>query len=82
MYELQTRDSQPSLKTKIWIQLVKILRGWNTPKLYSYQSTLPRLPLPSVHDTMTRVSDFVCFDIVCLLSCLFIKVTKIEINTL
>lgn len=54
MYELQTRDSQPSLKTKIWIQLVKILRGWNTPKLYSYQSTLPRLPLPSVHDTMTR----------------------------
>lgn len=27
---------------------------WNNPGLYSFQSSLPRLPLPSVKDTMTR----------------------------
>lgn len=27
---------------------------WNTPGLYSFQSSLPRLPLPKVKDTMTR----------------------------
>ncbi|CAH1130070.1 unnamed protein product [Ceutorhynchus assimilis] len=52
MYEPQGR--QPSLATRIWLRLVKIVGGWNTPKLYSYQSSLPRLPLPSLHDTMTR----------------------------
>ncbi|XP_066154016.1 carnitine O-palmitoyltransferase 1, liver isoform isoform X1 [Euwallacea fornicatus] len=54
MYELQTKDSKPSFITKIWIGMVKVLGGWNTPKLYSYQSSLPRLPLPSLHDTVTR----------------------------
>ncbi|KAL1502335.1 hypothetical protein ABEB36_007490 [Hypothenemus hampei] len=55
MYEFRNKNEfKPSLTSKIWISLVKILCGWNTPKLYSYQSSLPRLPLPSVHDTMTR----------------------------
>lgn len=27
---------------------------WNTPLLYSFQGSLPRLPLPAVHDTMER----------------------------
>lgn len=31
-----------------------VFKKWNTPGLYSFQSSLPRLPLPSVTDTMTR----------------------------
>lgn len=27
---------------------------WNTPSLYSFQGSLPHLPLPTVNDTMTR----------------------------
>ncbi|XP_050308921.1 carnitine O-palmitoyltransferase 1, liver isoform isoform X3 [Anthonomus grandis grandis] len=54
MYEAKGKYTKPSLKTKLWLGLVKVLGGWNTPKLYSYQSSLPRLPLPSLHDTMTR----------------------------
>uniref|UniRef100_A0A6P7GLT9 carnitine O-palmitoyltransferase n=1 Tax=Diabrotica virgifera virgifera TaxID=50390 RepID=A0A6P7GLT9_DIAVI len=54
MYESRARGSTPSLKSKIWVVLVKTFIGWNTPKLYSYQGSLPRLPLPNVHDTMTR----------------------------
>ncbi|ENN80944.1 hypothetical protein YQE_02649, partial [Dendroctonus ponderosae] len=52
MYEAQNKS--PSLLTKLWLSAVKVLGGWNTPKLYSYQSSLPRLPLPSLHDTMER----------------------------
>ncbi|KAJ8937761.1 hypothetical protein NQ318_006624 [Aromia moschata] len=55
---LDVRDAgqggQISTRTKIWLMLVKVFSGWNTPKLYSYQGSLPRLPLPSVHDTMQR----------------------------
>ncbi|CAH1989028.1 unnamed protein product [Acanthoscelides obtectus] len=54
MYESRARGSQVSLKTKIWFSLLKIFSGWNTPKLYSYQGSLPRLPLPSLQDTMER----------------------------
>ncbi|XP_056631727.1 carnitine O-palmitoyltransferase 1, muscle isoform [Diorhabda sublineata] len=54
MYESRARGSTPSLKTRIWLALVKIFSGWNTPRLYSYQGSLPRLPLPEVHNTMQR----------------------------
>ncbi|VEN55359.1 unnamed protein product [Callosobruchus maculatus] len=54
MYESRARSSQVSLKTKIWFSLVKIFSGWNTPKLYSYQGSLPRLPLPPLPNTMQR----------------------------
>ncbi|CAG9856114.1 unnamed protein product [Phyllotreta striolata] len=54
MYETRARGSKPSLKTRVWLFCVKIFSGWNTPKLYSYQGSLPRLPLPDVHDTMQR----------------------------
>ncbi|XP_074028252.1 carnitine O-palmitoyltransferase whd isoform X2 [Leptinotarsa decemlineata] len=54
MYESRARGSKPSLQTQIWLALVKLFSGWNSPRLYSYQGSLPRLPLPSVHDTMTR----------------------------
>lgn len=55
MYESPFKGSKPSLATKIWATFVKAVGRWNTPKLYSYQSSLPRLPLPSLHETMTRV---------------------------
>ncbi|CAF1112622.1 unnamed protein product [Rotaria sordida] len=39
--------------TKLWGSLVKLLIGRN-PSLYSYQSVLPTLPLPSLDDTLRR----------------------------
>lgn len=35
---------------------MKIFSGMQTPNLYSFQTSLPNLPLPSVKDTMKRVS--------------------------
>ena len=42
-----------SIWTKLWIIWTRILT-YKKPMLYSYQASLPRLPLPSVHDTLTR----------------------------
>lgn len=36
--------------------LLKIFSGMQTPMLYSFQNSLPHLPVPSVKDTMRRVS--------------------------
>lgn len=55
MYESRARGAQISTQTKLWLFLVKIFSGWNTPRLYSYQGSLPRLPLPTVQETMMRV---------------------------
>jgi carnitine O-palmitoyltransferase 1 len=38
---------------KLWGGLVKLLIGRN-PSLYSYQSVLPTLPLPSLDDTLRK----------------------------
>lgn len=54
MYESRAPGSKISLKTKIWSIFVKILSSWNTPGLYSFQGSLPRLVLPGLHDTMRR----------------------------
>ncbi|KAK9881409.1 hypothetical protein WA026_016299 [Henosepilachna vigintioctopunctata] len=54
MYETRGKGRQVSSATKYWLFFVKIFSGWNTPGLYSYQGSLPRLPLPAVHDTMQR----------------------------
>ncbi|XP_055916063.1 carnitine O-palmitoyltransferase 1, muscle isoform isoform X2 [Eupeodes corollae] len=54
MYESRAPGSKISLKTMLWTGVVKVLSSWNTPGLYSFQGSLPRLPLPSVHDTMQR----------------------------
>lgn len=43
----------PSIWTKLWIVLVRALTS-KKPLLYSYQASLPRLPLPPVHDTVSR----------------------------
>lgn len=55
MYESRGPGTKISLATKLWLAVVKVLSGWNTPRLYSFQGSLPRLPLPTVEDTMTRV---------------------------
>ncbi|XP_034942285.1 carnitine O-palmitoyltransferase 1, liver isoform isoform X2 [Chelonus insularis] len=51
---LDTRQRKISFTTRIWLILVKLLSGWNKPMLYSFQGSLPRLPLPSVKDTTRR----------------------------
>ncbi|KNC83159.1 hypothetical protein SARC_04588, partial [Sphaeroforma arctica JP610] len=49
MYE----TSKPSWKTWLWGAGVKILMGKN-PLLYSFQRTIPRLPVPSINGTVER----------------------------
>lgn len=54
MYESRAKGRKISLKTRLWAGAVKVLSTWNTPLLYSFQGSLPRLPLPAVKDTMQR----------------------------
>ncbi|XP_018327193.1 carnitine O-palmitoyltransferase 1, liver isoform isoform X2 [Agrilus planipennis] len=54
MYETRGKGSKISLSTKLWLLVVKIFSGYHKPRLYSFQGSLPRLPLPSLHDTMAR----------------------------
>uniref|UniRef100_H2YB10 Uncharacterized protein n=1 Tax=Ciona savignyi TaxID=51511 RepID=H2YB10_CIOSA len=42
-----------SIKTKLWALCTKILGGTN-PKLYSYQASLPRMPVPPLKSTIER----------------------------
>ncbi|MBN3273918.1 CPT1A palmitoyltransferase, partial [Polyodon spathula] len=42
-----------SKRTRIWMALVKLFSG-PKPMLYSFQTSLPRLPVPAVADTMKR----------------------------
>uniref|UniRef100_A0A8C4HD39 Carnitine O-palmitoyltransferase 1, muscle isoform n=1 Tax=Dicentrarchus labrax TaxID=13489 RepID=A0A8C4HD39_DICLA len=46
-----------STSTKVWLSLVKMFSG-RRPLLYSFQASLPRLPVPNVDDTIQRVSDW------------------------
>ncbi|XP_057185199.1 carnitine O-palmitoyltransferase 1, liver isoform isoform X2 [Triplophysa rosa] len=45
-----------SFKTKVWLVLVKVFSG-RKPMLYSFQSSLPRLPVPPIKDTVRRYLD-------------------------
>nr|XP_061812468.1 carnitine O-palmitoyltransferase 1, liver isoform-like [Nerophis lumbriciformis] len=42
-----------SASTKVWLSLVKMFSG-RRPLLYSFQASLPRLPVPRVEDTIQR----------------------------
>ncbi|KAF6734808.1 Carnitine O-palmitoyltransferase 1, liver isoform [Oryzias melastigma] len=42
-----------STTTKIWVALVRIFSG-RKPLLYSYQGSLPNLPVPAIKDTVKR----------------------------
>lgn len=57
IYEARGPGSQISTTTKLWGMAVKLFSGWHKPMLYSFQGSLPRLPLPSVQDTTRRVID-------------------------
>ncbi|KAK4319843.1 hypothetical protein Pmani_009258 [Petrolisthes manimaculis] len=54
MYEERGRGRKLSISTKLWILAVKLLTHFTRPMLYSYQGSLPRLPLPALKDTMSR----------------------------
>ncbi|XP_058806028.1 carnitine O-palmitoyltransferase 1, liver isoform isoform X2 [Phymastichus coffea] len=54
MYEARGAGSSVSLPTRVWAHAVKIFSGRRKPMLYSFQGSLPRLPLPSVEDTTRR----------------------------
>lgn len=54
MYEARGRGQSVSLSTKLWLLGVKLLSAGSKPLLYSYQGSLPRLPLPSVEETTQR----------------------------
>nr|XP_020859407.1 carnitine O-palmitoyltransferase 1, brain isoform isoform X6 [Phascolarctos cinereus] len=46
-----------SLPTRSWLALVRIFSG-RRPTLYTYQRSLPHLPLPSTVGTVAKVSDW------------------------
>lgn len=50
---MQERHGSLSWSTRIWMVLVKVFSG-RKPMLYSFQNSLPRLPVPSVKDTCKR----------------------------
>ncbi|XP_062847047.1 carnitine O-palmitoyltransferase 1, liver isoform isoform X1 [Trichomycterus rosablanca] len=50
---MHNRHGHTSLSTKIWLVLVKLFSG-PKPLLYSFQSSLPHLPVPTVKDTIKR----------------------------
>lgn len=54
MYESRAKGSELSMHTKVWATVTKLFIAWNTPGLYSFQVSLPCLPLPPVHDTLQR----------------------------
>ncbi|XP_076276466.1 carnitine O-palmitoyltransferase whd isoform X1 [Lasioglossum baleicum] len=54
MYESRGKGTKLSRATRTWTSLVKLFIMWHKPMLYSFQGSLPRLPLPSVADTMKR----------------------------
>uniref|UniRef100_A0AAY4A6L0 carnitine O-palmitoyltransferase n=1 Tax=Denticeps clupeoides TaxID=299321 RepID=A0AAY4A6L0_9TELE len=47
-----------STTTKVWMALVRIFSG-RQPLLYSYQGSLPNLPVPAIKDTVKRYLDSV-----------------------
>ncbi|KAK7940205.1 hypothetical protein WMY93_003531 [Mugilogobius chulae] len=50
MFELHGRVSNT---TKVWVTLVRLLSS-RKPLLYSYQTSLPHLPVPAIKDTLNR----------------------------
>ncbi|XP_008291899.1 carnitine O-palmitoyltransferase 1, liver isoform isoform X2 [Stegastes partitus] len=50
---MHARHGSVSWSTRVWMLLVKVFSG-RKPMLYSFQNSLPRLPVPSVKDTCRR----------------------------
>ncbi|XP_033490654.1 carnitine O-palmitoyltransferase 1, liver isoform isoform X2 [Epinephelus lanceolatus] len=50
---MHARHGSVSWSTRLWMVLVKVFSG-RKPMLYSFQNSLPRLPLPTIKDTCQR----------------------------
>ncbi|CAG0917156.1 unnamed protein product [Notodromas monacha] len=50
----EVRGTKTSLTTKLWMMCLRPLANVTKPMLYSYQQSLPRLPLPSLEGTLER----------------------------
>ncbi|XP_034445095.1 carnitine O-palmitoyltransferase 1, liver isoform isoform X1 [Hippoglossus hippoglossus] len=50
---MHARHGSVSFSTRLWMILVKVFSG-RKPMLYSFQNSLPRLPVPSIKDTCRR----------------------------
>ncbi|XP_071359743.1 carnitine O-palmitoyltransferase 1, liver isoform isoform X1 [Trachinotus anak] len=55
---MYARHGSLSWSTRLWMILVKVFSG-RKPMLYSFQNSLPRLPVPSIKDTCRRYLDSV-----------------------
>ncbi|ODM98752.1 Carnitine O-palmitoyltransferase 1, liver isoform [Orchesella cincta] len=54
MFEQRGKGSRTSLAQRLWYMAVKLFSGWNKPMLYSFQGSLPSLPLPHLEAYMQR----------------------------
>ncbi|KAL7643720.1 UNVERIFIED_CONTAM: hypothetical protein RMT77_005726 [Armadillidium vulgare] len=54
MYEQRGKGRKISLKSRVWLLAVTLFTKFSKPMLYSYQSSLPRLPLPALNATLNR----------------------------
>lgn len=59
MYEERGSGRSISIKTKLWLLCVKAMSGVSRPMLYSFQGSLPKLPVPDLEDTVNRVCQHV-----------------------
>uniref|UniRef100_A0A3Q1F471 carnitine O-palmitoyltransferase n=1 Tax=Acanthochromis polyacanthus TaxID=80966 RepID=A0A3Q1F471_9TELE len=50
---MHARHGSVSWSTRVWMLLVKVFSG-RKPMLYSFQNSLPRLPVPAIKDTCRR----------------------------
>ncbi|XP_038561262.1 carnitine O-palmitoyltransferase 1, liver isoform isoform X1 [Micropterus salmoides] len=55
---MYARHGSVSWSTRLWLLLVKVFSG-RKPMLYSFQNSLPRLPVPTIKDTCRRYLDSV-----------------------
>lgn len=53
MYQRSGKTNKDSLVSKIWLVLVKLMVG-RDPQLFSYQSSMPGMPVPNLNDTIRR----------------------------
>ncbi|XP_011495602.1 PREDICTED: carnitine O-palmitoyltransferase 1, liver isoform [Ceratosolen solmsi marchali] len=51
MYEARGVGKSFSFATKVWMNVTKLFSKWRKPMLYSFQGSLPTLPLPSIEHT-------------------------------
>lgn len=56
MYEERGPGRQVSLATKSWLLTMQLFFRLTRPQLYSFQGTLPSLPVPSLEDTRRKAN--------------------------